>query len=160
MKIDITLLGKNKPYALHFYEAPLEASDIDELELLDVLIFPVELVYSIKQLVTIIHVVLDNLDDKASMLDIKLAVRNLFYSRKKPFRSFYGRYVVVFLNSDPSFKNKKQWDAALKSLKGMVHCDVDHVKKTYNITDKQLELSINLDDHICTAINQQALKTL
>ena len=160
MKVDITLLGKHKPQTLHFYEAPLEPTDIDDLELLDVLIFPVELVYSIKQLLAIIQLALDNAAPNASMLDIKLAVKNLFYNRKRAFRSYYGKYIVVFVNCDPGFKGKKQWDSGLKSLKGMVYCDVDQVKKTYNISDKQLEVSINLDDHICTAVNLQALKSV
>ena len=160
MKVDLHLLGKNKRYPIHLYEAQLESADIDDLELLDVLIFPIELVYSIKQLVTIVHLALDNLDDDVPSLDLKIAVKNLFYNRKKPFRSYYSKYIVVFLNTDSNFKGKKSWDAGLKSLKGMVYCDLEQVKRTYGITEKQLELSINLDDHICTSVNQQALKSL
>ena len=160
MKVDLNLLGKNKRYPLFLYEAQLESADIDELELLDVLIFPVELVYSVKHIVTIVHLALDNLDADVQSLEFKIAVKNLFYNRKKPFRSYYSKYIVVFLGKDDNFKGKKGWDAALKSLKGMVYCDIEQVKRTYGISEKQLELSINLDDHICTSINQQALKSL
>ena len=160
MKVDLHLLGKNKRYPVHLYEAQLESADIDELELLDVLIFPLELVYSVKQLLAIIHVALDNTEDDVPALDLKIAVKNLFYNRKKPFRSYYSKYVVVFLGADAAFKGKKGWDASLKSLKGMVYCDMEQVKRTYGISEKQLELSINLDDHICTAVNAQALKSL
>ena len=159
MKVDIQLLGKNEHHTLNFYEAALEVSDINELESQDIFIFPIELVYSIKHLITIVHLALDNLPDGVSAIDLKIAVQNLFYGRKKPFRSYYGKYVLIYFDTDATPQNKKHWDSGLKSLKGMIHCDIEQVKKTYGITDRQLEMSINLDDHICTAVNQQALKT-
>ena len=158
MKVDLQLLTKNHNHTLNFFEANLKAKDIDQLEVLDVLIFPIELVHSVKQILAAIHLALDNLADDVSMLEFKLAVRDLFYNKKKAFRSFYDRYAVVFFDSNPNFRGKNNWDGQLKSLKSMEYCDMEQIRKTYGITDRQLEVSPEYDEHILTALNLQALK--
>ena len=159
MKVDINLLAKNQHHVLHFYEAQLSVDDIDDLEAYAVFIFPVEMVYSVKQLITAIHLTLDNSPHSNASLETKTTVSNLFYGRKKPFRSYYNRYVVVFLDSDPKLNIKKTWDSGLKSLKDKSFCDINQLKKAYHITEKQAEKSTELDNEICSAINQEALRT-
>ena len=158
MKVDLQLLTKNHNHTLNFYEANLKAKDIDQLEVLDVLIFPIELVHSVGQILAAIHLALDNLADDVSMLDFKLAVRDLFYNKKKAFRSYYDKYVVVFFDSNPNFRGKGNWDGQLRSVKSQEYCDIEQLRKTYGITDRQLEVNEEYDGHILTALNLQAVK--
>ena len=157
MKIEINLLTKNTPFTLNLYEAELQAKDIDSLEVLDVLIFPIELVYSIKHVLTTIHLALDNLPEDIAMLQFKHFVKDLFYNKKKPFRSFYGKYVVVFLDCDPNFKNKRKWDTKLSSVAGQIYLDVLQVRKTYNITEQQVKASLCLEGDISTTMSHRML---
>ena len=160
MKIELTLLTKNKPFTLNLYEAVLQAEDIDSLELLDVLIFPIELVYSVKHILTTVHLALDNLPEDINMLQFKHIVKDLFYNKKKPFRSFYSKYVVVFLDCDPNFKNKRKWDNKLSSVEAQIMLDLIQVRKTYNITENQVKASLCLEGDISTAMNHLALKLM
>ena len=160
MKLELTLLSKNTTHALHLYEAQLSVDDINDLESHNAFIFPVEQVYSVKQLLAIIHLVLDNSAKETPMVDLKTMANSLFYGRKKPFRSYYNRYIIVFLDSDPSVPGKKNWDFEAKSLKDKNYCDIAQVKKVYGITERQAETSGDLDEHICSAVNQLGLKNL
>ena len=158
MKVDLQLLTKNHNHTLNFFEASLKAKEIDQLELLDVLIFPIELVYSVKQILAAVHLALDNLADDVSMLEFKQAVSSLFYNKKKAFRSYYDKYVVVFLDSNPNFKGKGSWDGQLRNMKSHKYCDMEQLRKTYGITDRQLEVNEEYDEHILTTLNLQAVK--
>ena len=160
MKIPIKLITKPKQHTLTFYQCALDVEGINELEVHDVLIFPIEMVYSVKQLLTIIHLALDNIDNNASMLSFKITVKNMFYNRKKAFRSYYHKYIIVFLDCDPDFEGKSSWDPELSDMKSREFTDLKQIRKTYDIKEKDLDTQENLDDYICTAINQQSFRNM
>ena len=159
MKFDLNLLSQNKHHVLTFYETQLSAEDIDELETQNVFIFPIEQVYSTKQLLTIIHLVLDNAEPNTSMLDLKLAISALFYGNKKPFRSYYNIYIVAFIDQNKKNHNKN-WDSELKDLKDRTYCDYAQIRKSYQIPERQKEDSEHLNEYICSALNLLAIKKI